>query len=88
MNSIIYGNIEGFVEQLNSLLETQIKAGQLITVKDNTDDKQLTISISIAKAPEIDIFNVVRGSVLYVYIFHTVKKGKKQLSDSKEKKKY
>ena len=85
MNGIIAGNIASFVEQLNSVLETQIKAGQLITVKDNTDEKQLTISISTAIANSIDIYNVVRGSVLYVYIFHIVKKGKKQSLDSKDK---
>jgi hypothetical protein len=91
MNGIITGNIASLAEQIKSVLDKQVKAGQCITIKDNIDEKQLTISISvviengIAKdvAKDIAIYNVVRDGILYMYIFHNIKKGKKHI-DSRD----
>jgi len=84
MNGIIADNIASFSEQIKSVLEQQVKSGQLITTADNVDEKQLTISISTTIANNVDIYHLVRDGVLYVYIFHTVRKGKKNL-ESRDK---
>ena len=82
MSDIITGNISSFSEQIKFVLEKTVKSGQF-TTKDNVDEKQLTISISSVIANIVDIYNVVRDGVLYVYIFHTTKKGNKNL-DSRD----
>jgi len=85
----ITGNIANFSEQFKSILEKHVKLGQFITVVENLDEKQLTISISadiaidIAIANSFDIYNVVKDGILYVYFFHVVKKGKKNI-DSRD----
>ena len=48
MTGIITGNIASIHEQLKSILEKTVKPEQFITVGDNIDEKQLTISISAA----------------------------------------
>lgn len=83
MNGIITGNIANFAEQIISVIEKHIKYGQFVITVDNVDKKQLTISISSSVVNGIDIYNVVRDGVLYVYFFHLSKKGKKNL-DSRD----
>lgn len=79
MNGIITGNIAGCAEQFKSILEKHLKLEQFITIKDNIDEKQLTISISAGISNDVDIYNVVRDGVLCMYIFRVVKKGKKNI---------
>jgi hypothetical protein len=79
MNGIISGNITNCIEQCKSILEKHLKLEQFITIKDNIDEKQLTISISAGISNDVDIYNVLRDGVLYMYIFHVVKRGKKTL---------
>lgn len=78
MNGIT-GNIANFAEQFKSILETHVKLGKCISVVDNLDEKQITISISadIVITNGIDIYDVVRDGILYVYFFHYVKRGKR-----------
>ena len=70
MTSIITGNIADFPEQLKSILEKTVKYERFITIRDNSYEKQLTISISAGISNDVDIYNVVRDGVLYMYIFH------------------
>jgi hypothetical protein len=79
MNGIITGNIASCSEQFKSILEKHLKLEQFITVKDNIDEKQLTISISAAITNDVDIYNVIRDGVLCMYIFHYAKRGKKNI---------
>jgi hypothetical protein len=84
MTGIITGNIANFNEQIKMVLENQVKSGQLIITSDNIDEKQLTISISAIIANFVDIYHLVKDGVLYMYIFHNLKKGKKNL-DARDK---